>query len=180
MVRLFVAIDLPEDVRDRLAGLCNGLPGARWVPPENMHVTLRFIGEVPDGDLPDIGDALDRVRAPAFPISLAGVGYFGSRRRVHALWAGVEKSPTLVDLQRKTESALQRAGLPPEERKFMPHVTLARLKDVKTERLGPWIEARNLFRAPPTIVTRFVLFSSFLSADGAIYQPEAEFPLQNS
>lgn len=109
MPRLFVAIELPEDVRKRLAGLCNGLPGARWVSPENQHLTLRFIGEVPAGEIPDLVGALARVTAPGFALSISGVGFFGQRKRARLAWAGVEKNPVLIDLQRRVEAAVQRA-----------------------------------------------------------------------
>ncbi len=180
MPRLFVAIELPEDVRERLAGLCNGLPGARWVPPENQHLTLRFIGEIPASEMPDLIGALARITAPNFALSISGVGFFGQRKRARLAWAGVEKNPALIELQRRVEAAVQRAGLPVEERKFSPHITLARLKVTRPDRLGGWMEAHNLFRAGPFPVTRFVLFSSFLSQSGAIYTAEAEFDLKTN
>ena len=111
-------------------------------------------------------------------MSISGVGFFGQRKRARQAWAGVEKSPALIDLQRRVEAAVQRAGLPVEERKFSPHITLARLKDARPERLGAWMEAHNLLRVGPFPVTRFVLFSSFLSQSGAIYTAEAEFDLK--
>ncbi|MDA1133118.1 MAG: RNA 2',3'-cyclic phosphodiesterase, partial [Proteobacteria bacterium] len=126
MIRLFVALGLPAGVRERLALVRAPLPGARWVPPENMHVTLRFIGEVEPPLATEIDTLLSRITAPSFDISLAGLGTFGSRGRVRALWAGVEQTVPLAHLQAKIETACRRAGLPPEGRKFHPHVTLAR------------------------------------------------------
>src|SRR5262245_48342032 len=128
MIRLFVGVGLPADVRMRLSALCAGVPGARWTPPENFHLTLRFIGEVSEADAEDIHDTLMSVRTKAFDISLAGVGHFESKGQVHTLWAGIEKNPELTALRDRIESALVRFGLEPEERRYTPHVTLARLR----------------------------------------------------
>lgn len=180
MARLFVAIPLPRDVRDRLLALCSGLPGARWVEPDNIHLTLRFIGEVADGEVREIAGALARVDAPAFALSLAGVYHFGSARRARTLWAGVDRQPDLALLYGRVEQSLRRAGIAPDDRKFTPHVTLARLKGTPPPRLASYVQTHNLFRAGPFPVTEFALFRSFLSQDGAIHRIEAEFPLRNS
>ena len=177
-MRLFVAIALPEDVRDRLATLQSGLPGARWVPPENLHLTLRFIGEA-DGRLArDIDAALAGVSMPSFPVTLARVDRFGSGAKVRSLWAGVEPNEPLRRLQAKVEQALQRTGLAPEGRKFKPHVTLARFNGGNPgARLYDYLSRQALFRAPAFEAREFVLYSSFLSQTGAIYRAEAEYPL---
>lgn len=177
MIRLFVAIALPDSVRERLAVLQSGLQGARWVKPENIHLTLRFIGEVPMDVADDIGAALSGIRAPGFTLALDGVGGFDWGGRPNALWAGVEKSPPLMHLQAKIESALVRAGLAADERKFTPHVTLARLKYAKPRRVEAWTIDNAAFRSQPFPVDRFTLFSSFLSSSGAIHTPEAEYGL---
>src|SRR6185437_1775902 len=127
MIRLFVALDLPENIRARLLELQGGVPGARWSTNQQLHLTLRFIGEV-DGDVAhDIDDTLAVIRAPAFALELSGVGEFGGKNP-RALWAGVKPNDALLHLQRKIETAMQRIGLPAEQRKFTPHVTLARLR----------------------------------------------------
>ena len=180
MIRLFVAIELPEDVRERLAALCSGVLGARWVARENMHISLRFIGEVDEARSEDIALALSAVSAPAFDLSLGGVGRFGNGSAARVLWAEVEKNPALFHLQGKVESALVRAGLDPEGRKFAPHVTLARLKGAPRSRVEAFIADNGLFRARTFAVERFVLFSSFLSRSGAIYTPEAVYPLHQA
>ena len=126
MIRLFVGLELPEDVRHALAGLCGGVPGADWVAPESMHLTLRFIGDVTEADAEDAHDALMRVRAPGFDLSLHGVGHFSTGDELRALWAGVDRSEPLAQLRRNVDSALVRMGFPPEERRWRPHVTLAR------------------------------------------------------
>jgi 2'-5' RNA ligase len=179
-MRLFIAIDLPADLRERLAALSNGFPGARWVAPENLHLTLRFIGEADGAQAQDIDAALTGLRVESFPVTLAGLGRFGNGTKLRALWVGVEVNPALEHLQAKVEQALRRAGLPPEGRKFKPHVTLARFKAGSNARLRDYLEAHALFRAEAFEVRNIVLYSSFLSPNGAIHTPEAVYPLQSS
>ena len=176
-MRLFVALALPDGLRSRLSGLSCGLPGARWVAPENLHLTLRFIGEVEGHDAEDIDAALSGIRCERFPLTLAGVGDFGDGKRLRSVWVGIEPNKTLERLQAKVEQAVQRAGRPPEKRKFKPHVTLARFKSHPGGRLEDYFADRALFRAPAFEVTEFTLYSSYLSHEGAIYSAEAVYPL---
>lgn len=180
MIRLFVGLALPDAVQHRLDPLCAGVPGARWVASESRHLTLRFIGDVPESTGADVHDALSEIEAPAFELTLDGVGQFGSKGQARMLWVGAERQERLLRLAAKVESAAVRAGLEPEGRKFIPHVTLARLKDVREAQVGPYLAQHALFRAGPFQVDRFVLFSSFLSKNGAIYTPEAEYPLRGA
>ncbi len=168
---------MPEAIRERLAALCGGVPGARWVAPENMHLTLRFVGEVENGQAEDIDAALMRLRAPCFDITLDGVGFFGKPSAARVLWAGARKCEKLMRLQAKIETALQMSGLPPEERKFSPHITLARLNGAPFLRLQRFVADGAHFLAGPIAVDRFVLFSSFRSGSGPIYTAEADYPL---
>lgn len=176
-MRLFVAIALPEEIRERLSALQHGIPGARWVRPENLHLTLRFIGEVDGRQAQDIDAALAAVRSPGFSVTLAEVGRFGANAKVRALWVGMQTSEPLKRLHAKVEQALQRAGLEPEGRKFRPHVTLARFNGNPRGRLYDYLARHALFRAEPFVAEEFVLYSSFLSQGGAIYRAEAEYPL---
>ena len=177
MIRLFVGISVPESIRERLAGLGGGVPGASWVNPENLHLTLRFIGEVENGLAEDIDAALLQLRAPGFALTLDGVGFFGKPGAARTLWAGIRKCDALMHLQGKVETAVRRAGLPAEERKFAPHITLARLKGAPVPRLQRFVEEHAAFLAGPFPVDRFILYSSFRSRSGAIYTPEADYPL---
>lgn len=178
-MRLFIALDLPDETRERLATLMNGLPGARWLPPENLHLTLRFVGEVDNRVGNDIHDMLMGIRVPAFELTLDGIGTFNEGRRLRSLWVGVQANEILIRLQAKVEQAVRRAGLPPEKRKFKPHVTLARFKaDPPGDKLHAFLQANSLFRCAPLTVEKFVLFSSFLSHSGALYRPEESYPLE--
>ena len=177
MIRLFVGLSLPEEVRIRLAGMCAGVPGARWEPPENFHLTLRFIGEVELGQAEDIDGQLARLHMPGFAMSLSTVDHFGPAEKARALYAGVERSESLTRLQAKVENALQRVGMPPETRKFVPHVTLARLNGAPAPRILQFREAYNLFRAGPVPVDEFILYSSHPGKGHSAYREEAAYPL---
>ena len=176
-MRLFVALGLPHSLRERLAWMAGGLPGARWVPPENYHVTLRFIGDLPGWQARDVDTALAAIRAPGFALTLAGIGTQDKAGRVTSIHARVERCPPLDHLQAKTETALQRAGLERERRRFAPHVTLARLDQVPEHKVAAWVAQHNLFRGPPVPVECFTLFSSLLGKEQAMYTPEVEYPL---
>ncbi len=176
-MRLFIAIPLPGPVRQRLAGLGAGLPGARWVEARNMHVTLRFIGEVDGAGGEDIGAALAAVRCPGFEMSLGALDCFKRGRWVHSVWAGVEKSEALAHLHKKVESAIVRAGFEANRRKFKPHVTLARLKRTPAAKVGLFLEACGDFCAGPFAVEHFTLFRSYLNPGGAQYEALADYPL---
>ena len=179
MIRLFVAIDLPEEVRGRLAQLCGGVPGARWMEPQSYHVTLRFIGDAPEDVAQDIHAALSALRAPSFDLTLGGVGAFSKGRQLHTLFVGVEKTPPLLHLHDKIERALTCLGLEPDNRKFSPHVTLARLKGASQAKVKDFMFITNLFHHDPFPVNRFTLFSSRLSSSGALYAPEADYQLED-
>jgi 2'-5' RNA ligase len=176
-MRLFVALDLPGHLRLALAGLSGGIPGARWTPPENYHLTLRFIGEVPNWQAQELDDALAAVRGREVVLTLAGVGSFSDRGRATSVWAGVERNDRLTHLQQKIETALQRAGLEPERRRFTPHITLARVDGAEEAKVARWIAANNLFRAAPTPIDAFSLFSSRLGKEQAVYTPEVDYAL---
>ena len=177
MYRLFVAIDLPSDVKERLRPLCGGLPGARWVDGDQLHLTLRFIGEVDGGVLRDVREQLGTVRSAPFSLVLQGVGHFPPRGQPRVVWVGLEKSGPLGVLHGRVESALADAGLERDGRKFSPHITLARLKETPASRVGRYLEEFGLFRTDPFTVDAFILYSSTLTRHGAVHTPEATYPL---
>lgn len=180
MFRLFVGIALPDWVRQELDGVCEGLPGARWVDAETMHITVRFIGEVDGGMADDVHDALCRVSAPAFSLVMTGVDCFEQAGKVHTLWVGVEKQPLLSRLRDKVEYALIRAGLDPERRKFKPHVTLARFRNGDPDRLGAYLQRNSRFATAPFLIDAFTLFRSYQSAGGPHYEALMRYPLAAS
>lgn len=177
MMRLFVALALPDAVTDGLLALEGGIPGARWSTREQLHLTLRFIGEVDGRDALAIDDALASIRAPRFALELKGVGEFGGRNP-RALWAGVRDDERLMHLQRKIESAVQRVGISPEKRKFSPHVSLARLKGSPRERIITFLAAHALYASGPFDVNAFILYSSTLTPNGSLYRPERSYRLE--
>jgi 2'-5' RNA ligase len=176
MPRLFTGIEIPPDIADRLAMLRGGLPNARWIDRDNYHLTLRFIGDVDRRVAEDVAESLDRVRRPVFNLRLTGVSALGTKRP-HAIVAMAEPTPALIELQAEHERILQRIGLPPEGRKYTPHVTLARLRHGHPRDIAEYLTLRGGFFAQPFAVERFVLFSSRDSTGGGPYIAEETYDL---
>jgi 2'-5' RNA ligase len=176
MLRLFVGIEFPPELKLHLSLLSTSIAGAKWVDAGNFHLTLRFIGEVSEAVAADIDAALGRVRARRFTLQLVGTGIFGGGKP-RALWVGVERHPELVTLHDRIEQALTRIGLEPEPRKFAPHVTLARLREPVLGQLGDFLAMNAQFRAAPLPVERFSLIASFPTKAGSIYEDQADYPL---
>lgn len=176
MPRLFTAIEIPPPVGQGLSFLRGGLSGARWIDPENYHVTLRFIGDVDDATARDVMDELGAVRRPAFDLELAGLDQFGGRKP-RSLFAAVRNNPALLELQAEQERRLQRMGLEAEGRNFKPHVTLARLRETSPRQVADYLAMRGPYHSMPFTVPRFVLFSSRNSVGGGPYLVEAVYPL---
>jgi len=176
MPRLFTGVEIPPDIGQTLSMLRGGLPGARWIDPENYHLTLRFIGDVDDVVAHEVASMLDRVKRDSFELRLEGVSSFGGRKP-RAVVATVKPTQALLDVQAEHERLMQRIGLEPDGRKYIPHVTLARLRDSSSDRVAEYLAARGLFRTSPFRVSRFVLFSSRASVGGGPYVVEASYPL---
>jgi len=177
MQRLFVALAIPDTVAQSLALLQSGVPGARWQTREQLHLTLRFIGEVDGRDANAIHDVLSAIAAPAFTLELHGTGEFGGKHP-HALWAGVRPNEALLHLQRKIETAIQRVGLAPARQKYTPHVTLARLRGTPVGRVMDYLTDHALYASAPFAVNGFILYSSVLTSDGSIYRAEQAYRLR--
>lgn len=182
MYSLFVGIDFPPDIKSRLAMLCNGLPGALWREESQIHLTLRFVGSVDGGVFADIRNELSRVRIDPFNITLTGIGFFPPKREPDTIWVGVEKSEPLLQLRDRVDWAIIKCGIPPEKRKYAPHVTIGKfgggpVKTAKPNKLAQYLSEYSLFKTGPIRVSRFHLFSSARSNEGPIYLPEAEYPL---
>ena len=176
MPRLFTGLEIPAELGETLAMLRGGLPGARWIDPENYHLTLRFIGDVDDDIALEIASVLGRVRRGSFDLRLDGLSSFGGRKP-RAVVAAVAPQPAVMELQAEHERLMQRVGLDPEGRKYKPHVTLARLRDSSSFEVAEYLSARGAFRSSPFPVSRFVLFSSRASVGGGPYVVEAAYPL---
>ena len=173
MHRLFVAIRPPEDIRDLLIDAMDDSPDFRWQEDEQLHLTLRFVGEVDRHVAADLTDALARVRAPRLSARIKGIGSF-DHRAAGALWAGVEPKEPLATLAAKIERACQHVGLEPERRAFHPHITLARWKGRRTRELADFLDRRRTLASE---IAAFALFESRLSRHGASYEEVASYPL---
>lgn len=177
MKRVFVALALPEGLRRRVASLAAGIEGARWTAPENLHVTLRFVGEVPEDRIADLAGALGGVRAPALRVGLRGTGCFGAGPRARSVWVGVERTAEIVALRDKVERAVAGCGHGPDGRRFTPHVTVGRLRRSPEGHVRAWLEGTAAFAAPPFECGGFALYESRLGRPGPAYRPLAEFGL---
>ncbi len=176
MPRLFVGLEIPREVGQTLSLLRGGLPGARWIDPENYHITLRFIGDIDDRLAHEIALLLDGVKRRSFEVRFGELSAFGGRKP-RAIVVGVEPIQPLVELQSELERLMQRLGLEPEGRKFTPHVTLARLRDVSSRDVADYLSTRGPLFDASFRVSRFVLFSARASVGGGPYVVEADYPL---
>jgi 2'-5' RNA ligase len=176
MPRLFTALEVPAQIAFSLSLLRGGLPGARWIDPENYHVTLRFIGDIDNRTADEVVRALARVDRPRFDLSLEGLDALGGKKP-HSIAACLKPSPALRELQAEHERIVQRIGLEPERRKFRPHVTLARIRTSSQAEAAAYLALRGDFKTAPFPVGRFVLLSSRDSKGGGPYIMEEAYPL---
>ena len=176
-MRFFVALPIPDSVAVRLLMMQGGVPGARWQAREQLHLTLRFIGEVDGRDASDLDEVLSGIDAPAFDLQLHGVGQFGNKQP-HNLWAAARPNDLLDHLQRKVDTAIRRIGQPQDAHKFTPHVTLGRLRHPDLDKVREWLVTHALATSPEFAVDRFCLYSSKLTSDGSIYRIEKKYPLR--
>lgn len=175
MPRLFTGLEIPPQVALDLQVMQGGIPGARWMDPANYHLTIRFIGDIEAGLAHEVASGLGGVAFKPFRLRLKGVGIFGGNKP-HSLFAGVEDNPELKRLHDLHERLCQVLGLPAEPRKFLPHVTLARLKDAEPQALQRWVEVHSLYSTPAFDVNAFVLFSSRPLKGGGPYGVEESYP----
>ena len=178
MHRLFVAIRPPEAIREALLDQMEGVPDLRWQQDEQLHVTLRFIGEVERPVAEDIAAELRRIRFEPFALALSGVGKF-EKHRHGTLWAGVAPKDQLKALAAKVERACQSAGLEPEHRAYHPHITLARWKG-RAPGIDRFLEQQGGLTSEPWDVGEFILYESRLGREGAHYEAVQCYPLTSS
>lgn len=181
VMRQFVAVDLPEAAKTRVLQLCSELPGVRWVKSEQLHLTLRFIGEVNATEAEALDNALKAVRFSPFKIALKGVGQFPPKVQPRVIWVGVAQSDALTALARQVEQAVTGAGFTRADKPFSAHITLTRLKTpLNREVLRAYFERHADFCTEPMSVDRFVLYSSTLNPSGAVYRQERVYPAQSA
>jgi 2'-5' RNA ligase len=176
MPRLFTALEIPANVAQSLASLRGGLHGARWIDTENYHITLRFLGDVDAAMAHDVAHTLAAIRRPAHTVTLEKLDFFGGDKP-RAIVVRARPEPALIELHAEQERLLRRLGAPPEPRKFLPHVTLARLRGAAPSSVAAYLGTRGYFPALKFRAERFVLFSSRNSVGGGPYVVEAEYPL---
>ena len=175
MLRLFVGLPLPEGVRKILLSRMGGFPDVRWQDDRQLHLTLRFLGNVKENQATDIDLALKGLPFEPFELKLEGTGLFGTLRKPRLIWAGVDPLAPLVDLVRKMEAAVVRTGLPPETRNYTPHITIARCHQ-HSALINQFLDETADLTSPPWVVDHFVLFRSHLGHKAARYQEVSRYP----
>ncbi|MFW2348794.1 RNA 2',3'-cyclic phosphodiesterase [Qipengyuania sp.] len=175
--RLFVGIRPPEPIRDALIDLMEGVDHARWQDEDQLHLTLRYIGEVDSHTADDLGERLRAAATPGFELAIEGTGIFERKGHAHTLWAGIAPSPALARLQQRIERLCIATRLEPEPRKYHPHVTLARLNRA-TGPLGPFLARTAALRLGPWPVDSYILYESTLHPGGSLYEPVLRYPLE--
>jgi len=179
MYRLFIAVPVPENIKERLLELKLNIPGTKWTPEDQLHITLKFIGEVDNLSFKVIKDSLSEIKMGQFPLGFKGVGSFSTGKSPKILWAGLTDNSLLKQLRNKIESTLNECGIKREGRKFSPHVTLARLRNPNLHNITEFLSTRADFRSESFIVEEFRLYSSKLYPRGAVHTIEAVYPLSS-
>ncbi len=178
MPRLFVALDLPDTIKGPLGSLMRGLGDVRWMSDDQLHLTLRFVGELDNGQANEVADALSLVPGLPFDLRLKGIGHFPPRGEPRIIWAGVERQPELTAFKRRIDRALQQVGVERDTKKYAPHVTIARLRRPPTQAgLATFFMRHSLYQSQSFPVSGFKLYSSWLDGVGADYQVEASYDL---
>ena len=178
MYRLFVAVDIPNEIKHSLAALCTGLPGVRWVNSNQMHLTLSFLGDVEENRFHDCKELLYTIKADQFTLTLKGIGLFLNKKRAQTLWVGLKESDELQNLHRTIDKALIKLGFPVDSRKFHPHITLGRIKKISTERLHSYIDYFSDYESAAFTVNEFILYSSILRPEGPLHKAEERYLLK--
>lgn len=171
----FVALDLPLAIREELMLIASGVPGAYWVDEDQLHLTLRYLGEVEGHVLRDFAGALARMEVEPFSLELQGVGFFPPRGEPEKLWVGVARCPPLEQLRARIDMLATRMGITPDRRRYTPHVTLARLEGAPDSRLARYAMGQALWKSGPFTPDSFSLLSSRLKLEGPTYQREQVF-----
>lgn len=177
-MRLFIAIPIAKQVRQQLADLQQPVEGIRWQKKEQMHLTLKFLGDTPGEQFRKLLPQLESVETDAFSITLQGFGYFPRGKHPRVLWAGVEPSEPLLELQKEIEQACSEVGFEPEQRSFTPHITLGRIKGGSKSDVMSFINQHKQFKVTDVPVTKYVLYESKLQSEGASHHRRKVFQLR--
>ena len=173
MKRLFFGLELPDPIRDQISWMQGGLERARFTAPENLHLTLLFLGECDAPTTRALEDELGQLQVEPFSLQLKSVGVFPPRGVPRSVHLGLEDSAALLELHKRLRRLARRAGAAVDRRKFIPHVTLARLKKTPERQVGAFLARHGLYRSDPFEVERICLYSSILSPKGSRYTIEA-------
>jgi len=179
MKRLFLAVDLPERITDTITDTYRAIHGARWMDEEHLHITLQFLGNVSEDRETILINALRGVSIAPFALSLKGAGCFPPRKVPRVLWIGIDNTEELIRLHKQTGSSLKTCGFTLEDRRFSPHVTVARLNNAHPEFIGRYLAEHSLFTSDAFEVNSFHLYSSMPGKNGAHYRKEATFVLSS-
>ncbi|MDD2732434.1 MAG: RNA 2',3'-cyclic phosphodiesterase [Desulfuromonadaceae bacterium] len=179
-MRLFIAIEIPDDLNNKIVNLRTDIPGARWVPAEQIHLTLAFLGEVEEDDAELLGRELARIKLPEFTLCFRGAGCFPDRHRPHVLWIGLEPEPLLDKLAVTVRATALACGIRREERAFSPHITLARLKEHVPGEIDAFLDQNSRVKLPPFSVREFTLFQSRLTPQGVVHTALMNFQLKHA
>lgn len=175
-MRTFIGLSLPEKIRDSIARICYGIEGARWVPEENFHVTLVFLGELDSTEFDSLREICTNVSAGSFPLKADGLGWFGFKKPA-ILYIACDPDPRLLNLQKTLESGCKRAGFSVEKREYKPHITIARFRDSAQRSVMTYLEEFRDFTLPVFEPGEFHIYSSRSGTDGPIYRIEESFPI---
>ncbi len=177
MIRLFVAVEIPESIAEEVSYVYRGLPGANWTRPENLHITLKFLGDTDEKKVCKIQEVLSSIKHESFRIKLSGVGNFSKKGSGPIIWIHINPLERLRELHRKVENKLNSLEIPGEKRKYTPHLTIARMKRYHHGRMEDYMNSFSQFESSEFEVNAFHLFSSQLKPEGAIHTIENSFPL---
>ncbi len=180
MPRLFIAIRLPDFIKEDLVRLRDErMRAASWLPPEQLHLTLKFIGDWPVDQISEIEEALETIKTDAFLLEAQGVGRFPGKGRPRVLWTGLGTAhPRLFQIKHRIENDLLRLGVEPDPRVYQPHITLARCTGATSEDVAPFLKQQRDYTSPPFRVTGFSLMESTLTSRGPLHEERTAFALE--
>ncbi|NGP88346.1 RNA 2',3'-cyclic phosphodiesterase [Fodinibius halophilus] len=179
-MRLFIAIPIPETVKQRLAELQQSMEGVRWQSKEQIHLTLKFLGETEPDRVEQLKERLSEVRHPVFSLIIKGLGFFSRGSKPRVLWAGIVNNDRLDGLHNKIEKICTSMGFKAEVRPFKPHITLARLKGISKRKVTSFIDQHKQFQLPKVQIHEFALYESKLDSEGAVHHRLKTIKLGNN